>query len=141
MIMKINPYLVMNGNAREAIAFYEQALGAQLVGLMTFGDAPDPTGMVPESAKNLVMHAHLRVGESDLMFSDTFPGQTVQSGNQVSIAIHTSSKEESERIFAALAEAGQVEMPLQETDWSPAYGSLRDKFGVHFQINTEAKQQ
>lgn len=134
---RLNPYLCMDGNTREAVAFYQKVLGAELVTMQTFGEMQDPH--IPESAKNLIMHAHLRYGESDLMFSDSFPGQTVQGGNQVSIAIHTDSKEESERIFAALAEAGQVEMPLQETPWSPAYGSLRDKYGIHFQINTMAK--
>lgn len=139
MTLRLNPYLVMNGNAKEAIAFYEKALGAQVLGVMTFGQMPDPDHHVPEAAKDRIMHAHLKVGESDLMFSDTFPGQEHQSGNQVSIAIHCGNKEQAEQIFAALAEEAQVEMPLQATDWSPAYGSLRDKFGVHFQVNTEAK--
>lgn len=139
MTLRINPYLVMNGNAQEAVAFYQKALGAELVGIMRFGDMPDPDGHIPEEAKERIMHAQLRVGDSDLMFSDTFPGQPHQSGNQVTIAIHTSSPAESERIFEALAEGGEVEMPLQKTHWSPAYGILRDKFGVSFQINTDTK--
>lgn len=137
MATRLNPYLMMDGNAKEAIAFYEKALGAKVVSVMTYGQMPDPGGHVPEAAKDRVMHALLKVGESDLMFSDTFPGQSHQAGNQVSVALHSTTKEESERIFAALAEEGQVENPLQATDWSPAYGSVRDKFGVHFQINTD----
>lgn len=137
MATRLNPYLVMNGNTKEAIALYEKALGAKVVSMMTFGQVPDPTGHIPPAAKDLVMHAHLKVGESDLMFSDTFPGMEHQSGNQVSIAVHSSTKEESERIFAVLAEEGKVEMPMQATDWSPAYGQVRDKFGVHFQITTD----
>lgn len=140
MTLRLNPYLVMDGTSRAAIAFYEKALGAKLISSITFGEMPDPNNQVPAAAKDRIMHAHLKVGESDLMFSDTFPGMAHSAGNQVSIAIHCTSKEEAERIFAALAEEGKVEMALQATDWSPAYGSLQDKFGIHFQINTEPQR-
>lgn len=140
MTLRLNPYLVMNGNAKEAIAFYEHALGAKVIAVTTFGEMQGPDHMIPEEAKDRVMHALLRVGDSDLMFSDTFPGQPHQSGNQITIAIHTSSIEESEKIFEALAQGGRVEMPLQKTDWSPGYGSLTDKFGIFFQINTEIRK-
>ncbi|MFO7173104.1 MAG: VOC family protein [Bacillota bacterium] len=140
MPLRLNPYIVLNGNAREAIAFYQQALDAQVVGIMTLGEMPGADQYVPAEAKERVMHAHLKVGDADLMFSDTFPGQPYQVGNQVTIALHTSSVEEAQRIFAALAEGGRVEVPLQKTDWSPAYGSLVDRFGVPWQINTAAEE-
>lgn len=142
MTLRLIPYLVMDGNAKEAIQFYEKALDAKILFYQTFGEMPEnPEFPLPEEAKDRVSHALVRVGESDLMFSDTFPGQPHQSGSQVTICISTNDKEKSKRIYDALKQGGQVNMPLQETFFSPAYGIVTDKFGVTFQINTEGKQQ
>lgn len=132
--MRINPYLVTNGNGREAVAFYEQALGAEVLGVMTFGEAQGDS--VPAEAKDRVMHALLKVGESELMLSDTWPGQEHQVGNHVTIALHVPDVATAKRMFDALAVGGNVTMPLQETFWSPAYGQLIDKFGVAWQVST-----
>lgn len=142
MTLRLIPYLVMDGNAKEAIQFYEKALDAKILFYQTFGEMPEnPEFPLPEEAKDRVSHAMVRVGESDLMFSDTFPGQPHQSGSQVTICISTNDKEKSKRIYEALKQGGHVNMPLQETFFSPAYGIVTDKFGVTFQINTEGKQQ
>jgi len=136
----MNPYLVMDGNAKEAIQFYEKALDAQVVMVQTFGEMPaNPDFPLPDSARDRISHALLKVGETDLMFSDTFPGQPVQSSNQVQICIMTDQAEQAKRIYEALREGGQVVMPLQETFWSPAYGIVADKFGVNWNISTEAE--
>lgn len=140
MAVRMNPYLVLDGNAREAIAFYEQALRAQVVGVQTFGEMPpDPNHPIPDGVKDRILHAMLKVGETDLMFSDTFPGMPYQTGNHVTIAIVTDNVTTSKELFDALAEGGQVSMPMQETFWSPAYGQLTDKFGVGWQVTTEVK--
>ncbi|MGC5326357.1 VOC family protein [Brevibacillus sp. SYSU BS000544] len=140
MTVKLTPYLMMNGNAKEAIQFYEKALEAQVLFSSTFGEMPEnPEFPLPESAKDLVSHAMLKVGEAELMFSDTFPGQPVQSGSQVTICIGTNDAEKSKQFFNALQDGGQVIMPLQETFFSPAYGIVTDKFGIPFQIYTEGK--
>lgn len=140
MAVRMNPYLVMDGNAKEAIAFYETALGAKIVTVQTFGEMPaDPNNPLPDGVKDRILHALLNVGETDLMFSDTFPGMAYQTGNHVNIAIMTNDVARSKQIFAALAEGGQVKMPLQETFWSPAYGQVTDKFGVPWMITTDVK--
>ncbi|SEL74080.1 PhnB protein [Paenibacillus sp. cl141a] len=140
MALRMNPYLVMDGNAKEAIQFYGKALDAQVVMVQTFGEMPaNPDFPLPESARDRISHALLKVGETDLMFSDTFPGQPVQSSNQVQICIMTDQVEQAKRIYEALQEGGQVVMPLQETFWSPAYGIVADKFGVNWNISTEAE--
>lgn len=140
MAVRMNPYLVMDGNAKEAIAFYEKALEAKVIGIQTFGEMPaDPNHPMPDGVKDRIMHALLKVGETDLMFSDTFPGMPYQTGNHVNIAIVTNDADKSKQIFDALAKGGQVNMPLQETFWSPAYGQVTDKFGVAWQITTEVK--
>ena len=140
MTMKLTPYLVMNGNAKEAMEFYQKALGAELLFSQSFGEMPEnPEYPLQEEAKGRVSHATLKVGETELMFSDTFPGQPHQSGNQVSICLTTEDIEKARQMFEALQQGGQVTMPLQETFFSPAYGSLVDQFGVNFQIFTEGK--
>ncbi len=140
MTLRLTPYLVMDGNAKEAIQFYEKALGAKVVFNQTFGEMPDnPEFPMTADVKERVSHAMLKVGETDLMFSDTFPGQPHQSGNQVTICVTTDEVEKSTQIYESLKQDGQVSMPLQETFFSPAYGIVTDKFGVTFQIFTEAQ--
>lgn len=140
MTLRLIPYLVMDGNAQEAIQFYEKALSAKVLFKQTFGEMPEnPEFPIPPNIKNRVSHAMLKAGETELMFSDTFPGQPHQKGNQVTICITTNEVEESRRVYESLKEGGQVNMPLQETFFSPAYGSITDKFGVTFQISTETK--
>lgn len=141
MILRISPYLMMNGNAREAIQFYEKALDAEVLFSQTFGEMPEnPEFPLPEEAKELIAHAMMKVGETDFMFSDTFPGQTSQSGDQVTICISVNDIEKSKQIFESLQQDGQVKMPLQEAFFSPSYGIVTDKFGVTFQIYTEGQQ-
>ncbi|MGG1642599.1 VOC family protein [Paenibacillus sp. NRS-1782] len=140
MSKRLIPYITMNGNVKDAIQFYEKVLDAQLLFIQTFGEMPEnPEFPIPAEIKERVGHATLKVGETELMFSDTFPGSPFSSGNQVSICITTDSVEQSRRMFDALQQGGQVGMALQETHFSPAYGNVTDKFGITFQIFTEAR--
>ncbi|WP_068496606.1 VOC family protein [Paenibacillus kribbensis] len=140
MSKRLIPYITMDGNAKEAIEFYEKALDAQQLFVQTFGEMPEnPDFPIPAEVKGRIGHATLKVGETELMFSDTFPGSPFSSGNQVSICITTDSVEQAGKMFDALQQGGQVGMPLQETHFSPAYGNVTDKFGVTFQIFTEAR--
>ncbi|MBA9042045.1 MULTISPECIES: VOC family protein [Priestia] len=139
MVLGIYPYLVMNGNGQEAVKFYEKALDAKVIGIQTFGEMPGNTEFpTPIEAIDRVMNAHLKVGDNDLMLSDTFPGQPYQIGSQVTVSITIDSVEKSNEVFEKLKEGGQVGMPLQETFWSPSYGQVTDKFGVTWQISTQA---
>ncbi|MFE8699689.1 VOC family protein [Cytobacillus sp. FJAT-54145] len=140
MTVKVIPYLVMDGNAKEAIDFYKEALGAEVAYVQTFGEMPEnPEFPLPEQAKNRVSHATIQVGGAEIMFSDTFPGQPHQVGNQVTLCITSDDMEKSRKMFEALSQNGNVTMPLQETFFSPAYGTVIDKFGVTFQIYTEGE--
>lgn len=141
MSLRLTPYVVLDGDTREAIAFYEKALDAKVVFVQTFADMPaNPDFPLPDEAKDRVAHASLKVGDSDLMFSDSFPGQSIPKGDQVTICIVSDDVEKSKRIFDALQDGGEVHMPLQETHFSPAYGNVKDKFGITFQIFTEGNQ-
>lgn len=141
MIANIYPYLTMNGNGQEAIKFYENALNATVLSVQTFGDMPVNPESPPlsDEAKSRVLNAHLKVGNTDLMISDTSPGpheDAYQLGSQVTIAITINEIETSKEVFGKLLEGGQEVMALQETFWSPSYGQVTDKFGVTWQVST-----
>lgn len=141
MSISLNPYLIFNGNAKDAVYFYEKALGGKVIGIMTFGDMPeDPNYPLTDDMKNRVMHAHLQVGETNLMFSDTYEGMPYEPGNAIQMAIHPTNETEARTIFAALEDGGQVLMALQKTDWSPLYGQVKDQFGITFQVNVPGEQ-
>jgi PhnB protein len=142
MTLRLNPYLLFDGQTKEAIAFYEKAFGAKVLGVQTFGEMPpNPEFPLPEAAKDRVAHAMLKVGETDLMMNDTFPGQPLPKGDHVTICVTTDDPQASKRIFDALREGGEVQMEFQETFWTAGYGIVKDKFGVTFQITTESKQE
>ncbi|CAH0121384.1 MULTISPECIES: VOC family protein [unclassified Paenibacillus] len=145
MIKGLNPYLVFNGNGREAVSFYEKALGAQVVAMQSFGDMPDNPGFeIPEEVKSRVMHALLKVGDTDLMISDTFPGPhetSYQIGSQVTVSIAVSDAETARNVYESLRDGGKVVMELQETFWSPSYGQVTDRFGVTWHVSADAAKQ
>ena len=102
-----------------------------------------PSGLriiLPEEAKDLVMHTRLIVFGSRIMFSDTFPGMPFSTGNNVTLAVVSDDEEQMRQAFDKLKEGGNVRMELQETFWSKCYGSLTDKFGVEWQFSHEVKE-
>ncbi|WP_134686747.1 VOC family protein [Brevibacillus migulae] len=138
MKLQLTPFIMLDGNADEAIRFYEQALNATVVFKQTFGDAPeDPEHPLPADAKNRIAHSVLKIGDSELFVADLDPGKPHNKGNLVNICITTEDAKHSRQLFDSLREGGQVNMPLQEIYFSPAYGVVTDKFGAVFQIFTK----
>lgn len=137
MTLKLTPYITLEGRAREAIQFYEQAIGAEVLSIATYGEMPNMPSTFSDDMKELVAHAKLKVGEAELMFSDSPGGPPVTDGKRVTICITTDNVAESRRIFEALQIGGQVNLPFQEEVFSPGFGDVTDKFGVTFQIYTE----
>ncbi|GEL07748.1 VOC family protein [Salisediminibacterium halotolerans] len=135
MIAGLNPYIILSGRAKEAVTFYEQALGAEVLGVQTFGEMPEDSDTpLPEDVKKQVMHAHLRIGGDDLMLSDGFPGQPAQVGTHIVLAVNVDSAAEAEAVYERLAERGEQVMPLQETPFSPAHGHVKDQFGITWYV-------
>lgn len=124
----------MDGNAKEAIQFYEQALDAEVLTFITYGEMPD---LPSNDLKGLVAHARLKIEQSEFMLSDSPSTLPVKQGNQVTICISSNQVEKSKQFFDALVQGGEVKMLFQETSFSPGYGSLTDKYGVTFLIDTE----
>ena len=133
MTLSLTPYITLAGQAGEAIQFYEKVLEAKVLGIMTYEDMPG----APAEMKDLIANAVLQIGESSLMFSDT-PEPSIQEGKKVTICITSDDADKSKRIFANLADGGHINMPIEETSFSPAFGDVTDKFGVTFQIYTES---
>jgi PhnB protein len=135
--MQVQPYLFFDGRCEEAIDFYKSALGAEVTMLMRFKDNPEPAqqgcagGAPPPGDK--VMHASLRIGDSTVMASDGMcAGQPSFQG--VSLTLTASDEAQAERLFAALGDGGQVQMPLAKTFFSPRFGMVADRFGVSWMI-------
>lgn len=134
--MQVQPYLFFEGRCEEALEFYRQALDAQVDMLMRFKESPEapPPGAVAPGSEDKVMHASFRIGDTTLMASDG--GCSGRSGFQgVSLSLNLEEVAEAERRFAALAEGGEVQMPLGATFWSPAFGMVVDRFGVSWMVN------
>ena len=134
--MHLESYLFFNGRCEEAIEFYKRALGGEVLMLMRNKESPEPTppGMLPPGSENKVMHATIRVGSSNLMLSDgRCDGKPVFNG--FSLSLNAASVAEAERLFAALADGGAVQMPLAKTFWSPRFGMVADRFGVGWMVS------
>jgi PhnB protein len=132
---QIEPYLFFDGRCEEAIEFYRQALGAEATMLMHYKDSPEPPapGMLPPGAGNKVMHASLRIGGSTVLASDgRCQGPPKFEGFALSLTVPDAA--EAERLFAALADGGQVQMPMTKTFFSPRFGMVADRFGVSWMV-------
>ena len=130
--MNIQPYLFFEGRCDEALEFYQQALGAEDIAIMRHRDNPQPQACAP-GAEDSIMHASFRVGDSVIFASDgRCSGNASFDGFSLSLTTDTGSA--AQRMFAALAEGGTIIVPLGKTFFSPEFGMLKDRFGVHWMV-------
>ena len=133
--MRVETYLFFDGRCEEAIEFYKKVLGAEVTMLMRFKDSPEPQqpGMIPPGSENKIMHVSFRIGDTTVMASDgRCTGQANFQGFSLSLTV--ANEAEADRKFAALAEGGQVQMPLTKTFWSPRFGMVTDRFGLGWMV-------
>jgi PhnB protein len=139
--MQVQPYLFFDGRCEEAIEFYRKALGAEVGMVMRYKDSPEPTppGMVPPGSENKIMHASMRIGDTTVMASDGHAkGNPKFEG--FSLSLNPRNETEAERIFKALADGGQVQMPLGKTFFARSFGMVADRFGVGWMIIVEKSE-
>ncbi len=130
--MQVEPYLSFEGRCEEAINFYKTAIGAEVVMMMRFKESPDQSMMTPGTGDK-IMHATLRIGDSTVMASDgQCMGKAIFQG--ISLSLTASNDTDAKRLFEALANGGQVQMPLAKTFFSSAFGMVADKFGVPWMV-------
>lgn len=140
----VNIYLNFNGNCEEAFNFYKSVFGGEFGYVGRFKEMPPVEGKpLSEEEGNRIMHISLPISkETCLMGSDTggewAPGHT--PGNNFTISVNTTTKEEADRIFNGLAAGGRITMPLGDTFWGDYFGMCEDKFGINWMMSYNEKQ-
>ena len=130
--MSFAPYLVFDGDAREAMTHYAAIFGAADLQIMDLAEAPTPPGQAPR-----VRHAQFTAGAgSPLLGSDRVTGMSNPSGSPTVFHAAPTTARATE-IYADLSESGSPFMPLAPTFWSPVFGMLRDRFGPTLMITTQ----
>ena len=130
---KLRPYLQLDGNCREVMEFYHSVLGGELT-MQTHGEAfPD----TPEDMRDKIIHSMIETDSFGLMASDIHPMYCPPhvAGNNVQLCLVGTDREKLEGMFSKLAEGGEVTMPLEKQFWGDVFGSLTDRFGIHWMIN------
>jgi PhnB protein len=133
--MKINPYLMFNGNCEEAFEFYERCLGTK-IGMMMLHRGSPAEASTRADWLDKVLHANMMVGDVALMGSDV-PPEHYHKPQGITVSIAVATPEEAERLFAALSEGATITMPLGEQFWALRFGMLTDRFGIPWMINCE----
>ena len=133
---EINSYLLFNGNCEAAFEFYRSVFGGEYAMLGRFSEMKCENPPPPEEA-NLIMHVSLPVGRGTvLMGSDCPPSQPpIDFGNNIMLSVSPDSKEDADRMFAALSAGGKVKLPMQDMFWGGYFGMLTDKFDINWQVN------
>ena len=138
--MELQPYVFFDGRCEEAVSFYQRTLGAEVQMMMRIKDSPEPPqpGVHPPGSENKILHTSFRVGDTVLMASDgRCEGKPVFKGFALSLPVPTEA--EANRLFKALADGGQVQMPLTKTFFSPGFGMVADRFGVTWMLMIATK--
>jgi PhnB protein len=134
--MKVQPYLFFNGRCQEALDFYQQAIGAEVLFKMHYSESPEPCGPIPQGFEGKIMHSSFRIGETELMAADGNSDKPAKFDG-FSLTVQFKTVEQAEQAFQALGDGGQTLMPLMETFYSPKFGMLADRFGVNWMVLVE----
>ena len=139
--MAFRPYLAFSGNCREAFTRYQQIFGGELVQL-TMADAPADAGPPPAGVKpDAIMHAALTAGDQLLMGADDPTGNFDGRVNGICVNCSLPDAGEAKRVFDALAEGGQIQQPIGETFFSPAFGMCTDRFSIPWMVMVETPME
>lgn len=130
-----NPYLNFDGNAREAFDQYRRVFGGELAMAMTFREFGGEKMGIAEGMLDRIAHIALPLGSSVLMASDVTRPQDFKVGTNSYVAVEADSGDEADRVFAGLADGGNVEMPMQKVEWAEKFGICRDRYGVQWMVS------
>lgn len=128
--MRLDIYLNYAGKCEEAFRFYEKELGGKITAVMRHGEQPGPRTTPPDWTGK-VMHAQIEIGGTILMGADVPDSQPMRSAY---LALALDSIEEAERIYALLAEGGEIFMKMEETFFAARFAMLRDRFGTSWML-------
>jgi len=133
--MQVTTYLGFSADCKQAFEFYERVLSGKITFMMTWGESP-MAGQHPE-LKDKIMHATLQLPGGGIINGADHPDGKAVKPAGFSVAVTVKDPAEAERIYKGLSEGGQIQMELQKTFWSPAFGMFIDKFQVPWMVNTE----
>lgn len=136
-MLALNPYFDFAGRCRDALTFYARCFGGGTEALMTFAEAPVD---MPAAERDKVMHAEFKAPGIRFMATDGCPGSrsaAPAAGGAISLALQLDDVAEQDRVFAALADGGEITQPLGDTFWGGALGTVRDRFGIHWMLNCQ----
>lgn len=142
---RVSTYLNFNGNTEQAFLFYRSVFGGDFNSpIHRFKDVPVVPGQpaMPAATAHMVMHIELALLDGHILMGTDAPesmGFKLQSGNNVHINLEPDTRAEADKLFKALADGGAVDMPLQDMFWGAYFGSLTDKFGIHWMVNCANK--
>lgn len=131
---QLSPYIALKGKCREAMDFYQQALGGEVT-IMTFGESP-MKDQVPAEMQNNVVHAVLKRNGSDLLMGSDMSGpQGITDGNNITLCLNCENDEEINKLFNNLSDGANITSPLKKEFWGGTFGTLTDKYGVNWMFN------
>jgi PhnB protein len=139
---QINPHINFNGNAEEAFNFYRSVFGGEFTKIIRFKELSSPEFPVAENEANKIMHISLPIGKNSLIANDVpeSMGRTNENENRSKISISAESKEEADKLFYGLSEAGKIEMPIADSPWGSYFGMFRDKYGIEWIVDFDPIQ-
>jgi PhnB protein len=134
--MSVTPYLFFDGRCEEALEFYKKALGAEVEMMMRFKESPEPPppGTAAPGNEDKIMHACVRIAGASVMASDGCANQGKPKFEGFSLSVTANDEADAKRKFSALAEGGEVRMPLGKTFFAKSFGVVQDRFGVGWMV-------
>jgi PhnB protein len=131
----INPYLTFNGNCKEAMTFYKECLGGELI-FQTVNESP-MADKLPQQMRDYILHSALTNGNLILMGSDIVREEGLVVGNSISLMLNCNSEDEIHHFYNNLSNGGIKTHPVEPSFWDSLFGELTDKFGNHWILNYE----
>jgi len=133
----VNPYLTFSNNCEEVFDFYKSAFGGEFASKVRFKEMPGPH-LTPEESEK-IMHVSLPIGHDSVIMGSDVPNMmgTVNVGNNISISINADSKDQADKLFAALSAGGSVFMPMDNAPWGDYFGMFTDKFEIKWMVSYE----
>jgi len=139
---QINPHINFNGNAEEAFNFYKSVFGGEFTKIIRFKELSSPEFPISVNDTNKIMYIELPIGRNILIANDVpdSMGRTNENENRSKISISAESKEEADKLFNGLSEAGKIEIPISDSPWGTYFGMFRDKYGIEWIVDFDPRQ-
>ena len=141
----VNIYLTFNGNCEEAFNFYKSVFGSEFPYIGRFKDMPPDQGpKLKPGDEERIMHVSLPISKETMLMGSDTGGEWAadyKEGNNFSISINTTNREEADKLFKGLSAGGWVNMPMQSTFWGDYFGTFTDKFGINWMVSFHEAQQ